>query len=96
MARIKIEDLPRDKEVTRKEMAAITGGGSLFQAMVVDSLNSVDQQNMDLLDQVISAADEMSDPIGGVSTSAGGSHGTGGITWGGLPRWRLVSTSSSK
>lgn len=89
MARIKIEDLPRGMEVTRKELAVITGGGLPFQAAVVDALNSsVDAQNMDLLDDVIGAANEVADMNGAGSITFGGGSG--------LPRWRFVSANWSK
>ena len=60
MARIKIQDIATEMELNIKEMRAIIGGGTTFQGRIVNSLSSIDQQNMDLLSQVINAANEVS------------------------------------
>lgn len=61
MARIKIQDLSSGTKLNRHEMRVVMGGVTSFQAAVVNALtNCVDQKNMDLLNQIINAANEVS------------------------------------
>ncbi len=68
MARIKIQDLPRGVKLNTQDMRAVTGGLSSFQGLVVEALNSLDQSNMDLLNQIIAAANSVSGSAGSTVT----------------------------
>jgi hypothetical protein len=71
MARIKIQDLSEDAKPNKQEMRAVYGGLTSFQGIVISALNCLDQSNMDLLNQIINAANEVSN-----------SGDTGNITFG--------------
>jgi len=75
-------------EARRTMGSAKSGGaaeGTSFQAAMVDALNAVDERNESLLDQVIEAAESVSDGETADVTldDRGLDHGEGAVEWGG-------------